>query len=131
MSIPEASLLVINSAAISTGGEIFVLDMGEQYKIDDIARRMIELYGFTPGRDIKIEYTGLRPGEKMYEELFYNRGAMDKTGNSSIYTLHNDSIHLSDADYHEIVDASGEKVYGMNGEDVRRFIKKFVPEYSF
>lgn len=131
MSIPEASLLVINSAAISSGGEIFVLDMGEQYKIDDIARRMIELYGFTPERDIKIEYTGLRPGEKMYEELFYNRGAMDKTGNSSIYTLHNDNIHLSDDDYCEIINAAGDRVYSMNRDDVRRFIKKYVPEYSF
>lgn len=131
MSIPEASLLVINSAAISAGGEIFVLDMGEQYKIDDIARRMIELYGFTPGRDIKIEYTGLRPGEKMYEELFYNRGAMDKTGNSSIFTLHNDNIQLSDSDYMDIVDTARERIYSMSGDDVRRFIKKFVPEYNF
>ncbi len=131
MSIPEASLLVINSAALSGGGEIFVLDMGEQYKIDDIARRMIELYGFTPERDIKIEYTGLRPGEKMYEELFYNRGAMNKTGNSSIYTLHNDNISLSDSDYDEIIAAVSERVYSMTSEDVRQFIKKFVPEYSF
>jgi O-antigen biosynthesis protein WbqV len=105
--------------------------MGEQYKIDDIARRMIELYGFTPERDIKIEYTGLRPGEKMYEELFYNRGAMDKTGNSSIYTLHNDNIHLSDDDYCEIINAAGDRVYSMNRDDVRRFIKKYVPEYNF
>lgn len=131
MSIPEASLLVINSAAISGGGEIFVLDMGDQYKIDDIARRMIELYGFTPERDIKIEYTGLRPGEKMYEELSYNGGVMESTGNSSIFILRNDSRKLSDGDYREIVDAVRDGVYGMSGDDVRRFIKKFVPEFSF
>ncbi len=131
MSIPEASLLVINSAAISGGGEIFVLDMGEQYKIDDIARRMIELYGFTPGRDIRIEYTGLRPGEKMYEELFYNRDSMDKTGNYSIFTLRNDSRKLNKEEYSELIDTVKNRIYSMNGTDVRQFIKKFVPEYTF
>ncbi len=131
MSIPEASLLVINSAAISSGGEIFVLNMGEQYKIDDIARRMIELYGFTPGRDIKIEYTGLRPGEKMYEELFYNPGSMDKTGNDSIFTLHNDSRGLSSEDFEEIIKTARDGIYGMSGSDLRHFIKRFVPEYTF
>ncbi|HOP63251.1 MAG TPA: nucleoside-diphosphate sugar epimerase/dehydratase [Spirochaetota bacterium] len=131
MSIPEASLLVINSAAISKGGEIFVLDMGEQYRIDDIARRMIELYGFTPDRDIKIEYTGLRPGEKMYEELFYNRDSMDRTGNESILTLHNDSRKLSADDYCEIIETVKDGIYDMDGDSVRRFIKKFVPEYVY
>lgn len=131
MSIPEASLLVINSAAISGGGEIFVLDMGEQYKIDDIARRMIELYGFTPGRDIKIEYTGLRPGEKMYEELFYNRDAMSKTGNDSIFILHNDNRLLTPVDYAEIMDTVRNRVYSMNGDDVRNFIRRYVPEFTF
>lgn len=131
MSIPEASLLVINSAAISSGGEIFVLDMGEQYKIDDIARRMIELYGFTPGRDIQIEYTGLRPGEKMYEELFYNRDSMVRTGNESIFTLHNDINVLSDEEFKVLIDSLENRIFTMTAAEVRQFIKSFVPEYNY
>ncbi len=131
MSIPEASLLVINSAAISNGGEIYVLDMGEQFKISDIAERMIEIYGYTPGRDIKIEYTGLRPGEKLYEELFYNKGEMIQTGNNKILLLKNDSNVLSKDDFDLLIESVKEKVPYMDGQEVREFIKRFVPEYTY
>jgi len=131
MSIPEASLLVINSAAISNGGEIFVLDMGEQFKISDIAEKMIEIYGYTPGRDIKIEYTGLRPGEKLYEELFYNKGEMIKTGNNKILLLKNDSNVLSKNDFEMLIGSVKEKVPYMERREVREFIKRFVPEYNY
>ena len=70
MSIPEASQLVINASIIGKGGEIFVLDMGKPIKIYDLAQRMIRLNGFEPGSDMEIEITGLRPGEKLFEELF-------------------------------------------------------------
>ena len=69
MTIPEACRLVMEAATMSTGNQIFVFDMGESVKIDTLARRMISLAGFTPDKDIKIEYTGLRPGEKLYEEV--------------------------------------------------------------
>ncbi|PKL15037.1 MAG: nucleoside-diphosphate sugar epimerase, partial [Spirochaetae bacterium HGW-Spirochaetae-5] len=131
MSIPEASLLVINSAAISNGGEIFVLDMGEQFKIADIAEKMIEIYGYTPGRDIKIEYTGLRPGEKLYEELFYNKGEMIKTGNNKILMLKNDNNILSEDDFNLLIESVKEKVPYMESLEVREFIKRFVPEYCY
>ena len=69
MTIPEACRLVMEAATMSTGNQIFVFDMGESVKIDDLARKMIQLAGYTPDEDIKIEYTGLRPGEKLYEEV--------------------------------------------------------------
>jgi FlaA1/EpsC-like NDP-sugar epimerase len=131
MSIPEASLLVINSAAISDGGEIFVLDMGEQFRISDIAGKMIEIYGYTPGRDIKIEYTGLRPGEKLYEELYYNKGEMIQTGNNKILLLKNDNNILSENSFNILIDSVKEKVPYMDGPEVREIIKGFVPEYNF
>ena len=69
MTIPEACRLVMEAATMSAGNQIFVFDMGESVKIDDLARRMIKLAGFTPDKDIKVEYSGLRPGEKLYEEV--------------------------------------------------------------
>ena len=72
MTIPEACRLVMEAATMSTGNQIFVFDMGESVKIDDLARRMIRLAGFTPDKDIMIEYSGLRPGEKLYEEVLSN-----------------------------------------------------------
>jgi len=131
MSIPEASLLVINSAAISSGGEIFVLDMGEQFKISDIAEKMIELYGYTPGRDIKIEFTGLRPGEKLYEELYYNKGEMIKTGNNKILLLKNDSKIPGLQEYKELIKTVKDDVPFMDDRSVREFIKRYVPEYNY
>ena len=72
MTIPEACRLVMEAATMSTGNQIFVFDMGETVKIDDLARRMIRLAGFIPDEDIKVQYTGLRPGEKLYEEVLAN-----------------------------------------------------------
>ena len=87
MTIPEAVLLVLNAASFSAGGETFVLNMGTQYRIDDIARRMIRLYGFEPDRDIRIEYTGLRPGEKLYEEIVYGMEDLAPTANGKIFIM--------------------------------------------
>ena len=72
MTIPEACRLVMEAATMSKGNQIFVFDMGESVKIDTLARRMITLAGFTPDRDIMVEYSGLRPGEKLYEEVLSN-----------------------------------------------------------
>jgi FlaA1/EpsC-like NDP-sugar epimerase len=85
MTIPEAVQLVIQAGAMGRGGEVFVLDMGQPVKIVDLARDLIKLSGLEPDRDIKIEFTGLRPGEKMYEELFTAEEGMNATRNAQIF----------------------------------------------
>lgn len=88
MTIPEAVSLVLQAGAYAKGGEIFVLDMGEPVRIDDLARNMIRLAGFEPDVDIMVEYTGLRPGEKLFEEILMAAEGMQKTPNNLIYIGH-------------------------------------------
>jgi len=85
MTISEASQLVLTAGAMAGGGEIFVLDMGESVKIDDLARNMIKLAGLVPEKDVKIRYTGLRPGEKLYEELLMSEEGLHQTPNKKIF----------------------------------------------
>ncbi len=85
MTIPEAVSLVLTAGSLAKGGEIFILDMGEPVKIKVLAENLIRLSGFKPDEDIKIEYTGLRPGEKLYEELLLNEEGITKTDNKKIY----------------------------------------------
>ncbi len=84
MTIPESVSLILQAGAMGLGGEIFVLDMGEPVRIDDLARQMIELSGFKVEKDIKIIYTGLRPGEKLFEELLHKNEALQKTGHDKL-----------------------------------------------
>ena len=85
MTIPEAAQLVLHTAAMGEGGEIFILDMGEPVKIMDLAKDMIRLAGYEPGKEIEIEITGLRPGEKLYEELELDEESLQKTRHPKIY----------------------------------------------
>ena len=91
MTIPEAVQLVLQSAVLGNGGEIFTLDMGEQIKIADLARDMIRLSGLVVGQDIDLAFTGMRPGEKLYEELFMPEEKFHRTQHKKIFIAANAS----------------------------------------
>lgn len=128
MTIPEACRLVMEAATMSGGNEIFVFDMGESIRIADLARRMIELAGLKEGEDIKIEYTGLRPGEKLYEEVLSN-------SENTLPTPH-DKIRIAQVreyDYHEacrVVSRLEELSREVNVPDTVWLMKQIVPEYK-
>ena len=96
MTITEAAKLVLEAGAMAEGGEIFILDMGEQVRISDLAENLIRMAGLAPNVDIKIEYTGLRPGEKLYEELLLNEEGLTKTANDKIFVAHPKNIRTVD-----------------------------------
>src|SRR5712692_5510243 len=87
MGVSEAATLIIQAAGMTTGGDIFMLEMGEQIRIDDLARKMIRMRGLRPDLDIPIVYTGVRPGEKLNEELAYSREKRQATSHPLIYRL--------------------------------------------
>jgi len=95
MTIPEAVGLILQAATMGTGGEIFVLDMGEQVLIRDMAEQMIRLSGFEPGKDIEITFTGLRPGEKLFEELFHENESLQNTSHSKLYLAQSRQVKWS------------------------------------
>ena len=127
MTIPEACRLVMEAATMSTGNQIFVFDMGESVKIDDLARRMIRLAGFTPDKDIKIEYSGLRPGEKLYEEVLSNHENTLPTDHSRIRIAKVREYNYDDAHatVKELERLSREVVI----PDMVRLMKQTVPEF--
>lgn len=126
MTIPEAAQLVIQAGAIADGGEIFVLDMGEPVKIVDLARDLITLSGYKPDVDIKIEYTGLRPGEKLYEELLMDEIALTSTEHNKIFVEKPNEIDIN------FVEKSIEEfrdVTKMSKEEIFELVEKKVPTY--
>lgn len=126
MTIPEAVSLILQAGAYAKGGEIFVLDMGQPVKIDDLARNLIKLSGYRVGEDIKIEYTGLRPGEKMYEELLMSEEGLTKTTNKLIYI--GQPIVFDHDQFAEQLERLG--AASLRDEtDVRSIVKELVPTY--
>ena len=91
MTIPEATQLVLQAAVLCEDGEIFILDMGEPVKIVDLAQDLVRLSGLRPGRDIKIKFTGIKPGEKLFEELNMSSDNLVKTKHPSIFVVSNES----------------------------------------
>jgi len=98
MTIREACQLILQASKMGSGGEIYVLDMGEPVKINYLAEQMIRLSGLVPNSDINIEYSGLRPGEKMYEELFYKNEIREKTSHSQILLAKHPLTNYKDFD---------------------------------
>ena len=96
MTIPEAAQLVLQAGAYAKGGEIFILDMGKPVKIYDLAVNLIKLSGLVPDKDIKIEITGLRPGEKLYEELLMNEEGLTKTAHNKIFVARPGDFNLNE-----------------------------------
>ena len=126
MTIPEAVQLVIEAGAMARGGEIFVLDMGEPVRISDLARNLIKLSGFEPDVDMKIKYTGLRPGEKLYEELLLNEEGLKATKNDKIFVAK--PIHIDMAMLIRELDCLRE-VMLTNKSGISEYIKLIVPTY--
>ncbi|MGI6413057.1 MAG: polysaccharide biosynthesis protein [Syntrophomonadaceae bacterium] len=127
MTIPEAVQLVIQAGAMAKGGEIFVLDMGKPVKIVDLAKDLIRLAGYEPGVDIEIKYTGIRPGEKLYEELFTNKEQMVSTKHERIF-ISNDELEEKYNNIEKTI-LTFAQVGRTNNKDVVEMIKKLVPEY--
>lgn len=126
MTIPEAVSLVLQAGAYAKGGEIFVLDMGEPVKILDLARNMIRLSGYKVDQDIKIEFTGLRPGEKLYEELLMDEEGMTDTPNKLIHIGHPidvDEVKLAHA--LRVLESAAQN----ETDDMRLIVESIVPTY--
>ena len=128
MTIPEAVSLVIQAGIYAKGGEIFVLDMGKPVKIDDLARNLIKLSGYVPDVDIPIVYTGLRPGEKLYEELLMNEEGLTKTENSMVFIGH--PIEFDDQLFFEQLRGLKEYVKDEDNVRIKDHLHEIVPTYK-
>jgi FlaA1/EpsC-like NDP-sugar epimerase len=128
MTIPEACQLVLEAGAMGNGGEIYIFDMGKPVKIIDLARKMIKLAGFVPDKDIKIEIVGLRPGEKLYEELLNDT--------SKTIPTHHDKIMIAQElqDEFETLHTDIDELIGIadfyDNDDLVTKMKKIVPEFK-
>ncbi|WP_245395051.1 polysaccharide biosynthesis protein [methane-oxidizing endosymbiont of Gigantopelta aegis] len=127
MTIPEACQLIMQAEAVGNGGEIFVLDMGQPVKIAYLAEQMILLSGKKPGQDIEIKYVGLRPGEKLYEELFHEQEAMIKTEFSKLYLA---KARSYDSNWLEQVDQLDVFCQKRDEQKIRELLKQLVPEFN-
>ena len=127
MTIPEAVGLVLQTATMGRGGQLFILDMGRPMKIIDLARQMIELSGYKPDVDIEIQITGIRPGEKLFEELRHTEESHELTEHPRIFKLRSDQ-GLGDAVvWHSQMEAAAS---AGSAQEIKRAMRRLVPEYS-
>lgn len=126
MTIPEAVSLVLQAGAYAKGGEIFVLDMGEPVKIMELAQNLIKLSGYRVGEDIEIKITGLRPGEKLYEEMLMAEEGMKDTANRMIHIGH--PIQIDEEKFMQQLEELKEYVV-QEPDDIREYVRRIVPTY--
>ena len=126
MTIPEAVSLVLQAGYYARGGEIFILDMGEPVKIDTMARNMIRLSGYEPDVDIKVVYTGLRPGEKLYEELLMKEEGLQETANKLIHI--GKPIEMDDGKFAAQLERLKEACQAET-ENMKDIVAEIVPTY--
>jgi FlaA1/EpsC-like NDP-sugar epimerase len=135
MTIPEAVQLVIQTGAMAEGGEIFILDMGDPVRIMDLAENLIRLSGYTPGVDIDIEVTELRPGEKLFEELLLAEEGVEKTAHDKIYVGHplkaNPKLKkMLEVGEGACFEALVNEVVDMTDAEVKGWLMDLVPNYT-
>lgn len=132
MTIPEAVQLVIQAGALANGGEIFVLDMGQPVKIVDLAKDLIRLSGFEPEQDIKIVFTGLRPGEKLYEELLTDEEGITSTLHERIFIGRPGDFSWNEIQFwlKRLETVISEKNPSRRGEEIKKMLKLVVPSYN-
>lgn len=127
MTIPEACSLLLEAVTMGNGGEVLLFDMGEPVRIQDLARKMIKLAGYVPGKDIEIKFTGLRPGEKLYEELLNKKEEVVPTHHKKILIA-----RVAEYDFYAVnksIDTLIAEAFQSNDENVVRQMKRMVPEY--
>ncbi len=126
MSIPEASQLILQAASLGKGGEIFILKMGSPINIDYLARELIKLYGYEPDIDIKIQYTGVRPGEKLHEDLYLDYENFISTKHEKILVLNNNSKYtILDVNIKNLIDSANRHDKG----NIEKYLSALIPEY--
>ena len=127
MTIPEAVSLVLQAGYYAKGGEIYVLDMGQPVRIADMARNLIRLSGYEPDYDIRIEYTGLRPGEKLYEELLMDEEGLQDTDNKLIHI--GKPIEMDDEEFKRQLERL-EEAYKVEATNMKDIVAEIVPTYK-
>jgi FlaA1/EpsC-like NDP-sugar epimerase len=129
MTIPEASQLVIQAGGLGGNGSVYVLDMGEPVRIVDLANDLIRLSGLNPGEDIEIDYTGMRPGEKMYEELLTDEESTSATRHTKIFSAKTSGY--PEEGFDRLIDELFEKALGSDGNAIREHLKVIIPTYEY
>ena len=128
MTIPEAVQLVLQAGAMAEGGEIFVLDMGEPVKIVDLAKTLIQLSGLEPDKDIMITFTGLRPGEKLFEEINLSEEDVSRTNNNKIFVMkHGEHSYIKIS---HLIQTLNRQLFSVNPESAFLTIHDMVPTYN-
>ncbi len=128
MTIPEAVQLVLQAGALGRGGEVFVLDMGEPVKVVDLATDLIRLSGLEPGHDIKIQFTGIRPGEKLYEEMFFSAENVLPTGHPKVLRARNGLLAEGTIRKIDILAKSAQA--GQEDDVLRELLRELVPDFQ-